>query len=231
LLPVDVKQTPSQNADNKLSLKSEKEISDVKLSAVDLDRLSKEYNLDDIVDVLSNRLELIVAQANVQKPIIATNNIHSYSIFQSKALPSMTISEYFHRLKQWVLLRTEQMAVLKKVLDYKPSLTDILISTMIYIDRFAKSFNGFPGLNAFTIHRVIAASLVLACKYQSDFIPKNDWIAKVAGMTNKELNVLEVELLDRLNANLYVTKEEYNVYESEIYESLQAKKRGLYLSV
>ena len=55
-----------------------------------------------------------------------------------------------------------------------------------------------------TGHRLVVVSLLLAAKYSLDVPPNNAYWAALTGITLKELGALELEVLQRLNYNLYV---------------------------
>jgi hypothetical protein len=46
---------------------------------------------------------------------------------------------------------------------------------------------------------------MVAAKYADDFFYKNEYYAKVGGITRAEVNTLEVELLTNLNYHLHVS--------------------------
>jgi Cyclin. len=45
---------------------------------------------------------------------------------------------------------------------------------------------------------------MLAAKFFDDHYYNNEYYAKVGGISNKEINILEVEFLNYINFNLYV---------------------------
>lgn len=53
---------------------------------------------------------------------------------------------------------------------------------------------------------------MVAAKYADDFFYKNDYYAKVGGISKNEINQLEIELLSVLNYHLHVREEELNIY-------------------
>lgn len=53
---------------------------------------------------------------------------------------------------------------------------------------------------------------MVAAKYADDFFYKNDYYAKVGGISKNEINQLEIELLSILNYHLHVREEELNIY-------------------
>lgn len=55
-------------------------------------------------------------------------------------------------------------------------------------------------------------AIVLAIKFQDDDYYRNDYYAKIGGITVKELNGLEKEMLQFLDFQLYISQEIYNTY-------------------
>jgi len=48
------------------------------------------------------------------------------------------------------------------------------------------------------------AAVMLAAKFFDDFYYSNEYFAKIGGITNKEMNVLEIEFLNAINFSLHV---------------------------
>lgn len=55
-------------------------------------------------------------------------------------------------------------------------------------------------------------ALVIAVKVQDDDYYRNDYYAKIGGISLKELNNLEKEMLQLLNFELFISFELYNTY-------------------
>ena len=53
---------------------------------------------------------------------------------------------------------------------------------------------------------------MVAAKYADDFFYKNEYYAKVGGITKTEINALEVEILNNLNYHMHVDTVELAVY-------------------
>jgi len=62
-------------------------------------------------------------------------------------------------------------------------------------------------------------SLIVAIKFMEDKYYKNDYYAKVGGITVKELNKLEIEFLLMINFKLFVELEVFNQFREKIKES------------
>ena len=53
---------------------------------------------------------------------------------------------------------------------------------------------------------------MVAAKYAEDFYYKNEFYAKVGGITRTEINALELELATKLNYHFHVGDTELKVY-------------------
>lgn len=62
----------------------------------------------------------------------------------------------------------------------------------------------FVKLNEFNIHRILLASLVLAAKTFDDEYFENKYYAKVGGVTNQDMNKMELEFANHVGYDLFV---------------------------
>ena len=97
--------------------------------------------------------------------------------FHSRAPPSITIIEY-----------------LKRIYKYASSEKICLLILLIYIDRVCERNRTFT-ISSLTVHRFIITSICVSSKALSDSYCSNSFYAKVGGISTKELNTLELELL------------------------------------
>jgi hypothetical protein len=94
------------------------------------------------------------------------------------------------------------------------------ITALVYIDRIVKLQGEVP-VTKLTIHRLLATATIISAKFLDDSFYTNAHYAKVCGMTLKELNCLEANLLGLLNFRLTVTPEEYAVYFTQVWRAVQ----------
>ena len=52
-------------------------------------------------------------------------------------------------------------------------------------------------------------SLVLAIKIYDDYYYENKYYAKIGGISNKEINNMELEFIKIIEYNLFISEEEY----------------------
>ena len=64
--------------------------------------------------------------------------------------------------------------------------------------------------------RLIISAIVIAVKYNEDYYYNNEFYSKVGGITCKELNKLEVEMLSLIEFNLHVETEIYERYAMDL---------------
>ena len=56
------------------------------------------------------------------------------------------------------------------------------------------------------------ATVMVAAKFADDFFYKNEYYAKIGGITKIDINALELELLNQLSYNLFISEQELMVY-------------------
>ena len=95
----------------------------------------------------------------------------------------------------------------------KPEPSTIII-TLIYIDKICESSN--LQLTILNIHRLLLACMVVALKYNEDDYYSNEYYAKVGGISLKELNQLEYNILILLDFNVFIDDDLYENYENQI---------------
>jgi hypothetical protein len=64
--------------------------------------------------------------------------------------------------------------------------------------------------------RLIITSLLISIKFHDDRFYTNEYYSKIAGITNKELNILEVEFIKLLDFSLCTGIAQYSKYMNEI---------------
>nr|CAD1823231.1 unnamed protein product [Ananas comosus var. bracteatus] len=85
------------------------------------------------------------------------------------------------------------------------------VVAFVLLDRAAHRRPAHP-VGSRTVHRLLLTSLLLASKLLDDAHHNNAFFARVGGVSNAELNRLELELLFLLNFELTVTPRVYESY-------------------
>lgn len=117
--------------------------------------------------------------------------------FHSSVPPCIKIQEYVVRLTSF---------------ECSPA---CYVLCLVYIDRLLKKEARFA-VDHFTCHRLLAAALVLAVKFEDDVYYTNRVYAKCAGLSVRELNRLERLLFRLLDYRLFVDACEFEAYEQVV---------------
>jgi len=118
--------------------------------------------------------------------------------FQSKKLPTMSLSGYASRIHSYFRCSDE-----------------CFVLTMVYIDRIVKRSPDIR-LTDLTCHRLLLTSAMVAAKYHDDEYASNEYYARVGGIDTRELNAMEAEFLQLLGWNLFVGASEYDWFLSTL---------------
>lgn len=114
--------------------------------------------------------------------------------FHSRAPPAITVHDYLSRIVRYTSLERTS-----------------LLSTVIYIDRLCAAFPAFV-VSSLTIHRFIITATTVASKGLCDAFCTNTHYAKVGGITLGELNVLELEILARMDWRILCSEDELQAF-------------------
>ena len=115
---------------------------------------------------------------------------------------------YFHTNKpQNISIRN----YLKRLHEYMKCSEECFILAVIYMDRLACREASIV-INEKCIHRLFLSSLVVAAKFFDDKFYKNLYYSKVGGISNDEMNVLEIQFLLLIDFGLFVSSEEFERY-------------------
>lgn len=126
-------------------------------------------------------------EALVKYPSIYDGHMGTY--------PSISISQYVHRIVTHTMIKKE-----------------ILIIMLIYLDRFIAYHPTHRCLQPENIHRLVFCSYLLTCKFNNDHYYSNRFYSKVAGVPLSELNDLEVSFFTDINHDLVVSSEIFQTY-------------------
>ena len=124
--------------------------------------------------------------------------------FHSRAPPGISVMDYLQRLATHATLSPP-----------------ILLSMVYYIDRLCALYPAFT-ISSLTVHRFLITSATVASKGLSDSFWTNNTYARVGGVSLKELALLELEFLWRVEWRI-VPKPEVLV---DYYRSLVERSEG-----
>lgn len=124
--------------------------------------------------------------------------------FHSRAPPGISVVDYLQRLTTYATLSPP-----------------ILLSMVYYIDRLASFYPAFT-ISSLTVHRFLITAATVASKGLSDSFWTNKTYAKVGGVSVKELALLELEFLVRVQWRIVPSPETLVDY----YKSLVGRSIG-----
>lgn len=113
--------------------------------------------------------------------------------FHSARVPTISMPDYF-----------------KRIAKYGHCSAECFIIALIYIDRHVRHRN--VAITFRNVHRLAVVAVMVAAKLRDDVYYSNAYYASIGGVSNREINELEVELLSSLNWETYVSFEEYHAY-------------------
>lgn len=111
----------------------------------------------------------------------------------------------FHAVRPPVIGVKEYLLRVGKYFECSP---ECFVLSLIYIDRIVARHKDFL-LTQYNIHRVLVTSVLLAVKFFDDVYYSNNFYAKVGGVQTKELNILEIQMLQLIDWRLSVTPTEF----------------------
>jgi len=85
------------------------------------------------------------------------------------------------------------------------------VVALILIDRLIMS-NRYFILNSLSIHRVIITSIMIGAKFFDEPVISNAYFAQVGYLSCREINMLEIDFLFRINFDLTVEANLYDIY-------------------
>mmetsp|Transcript_453 Transcript_453/g.478 ORF Transcript_453/g.478 Transcript_453/m.478 type:complete len:169 (+) Transcript_453:3-509(+) len=147
-----------------------------------------------VVQAVTCMLETYLEQTDPESSV----NLTTY--FHSKKPPNISIKNYLRRLE-----------------DYMKCSEECYVLALIYIDRITSNERFFV-IDSLCIHRLILTGVMIAAKFSEDIYYKNSYYAKVGGISNCELNLLELQFLLLLDFNLFVAEEDYQKYQKTLLE-------------
>lgn len=113
--------------------------------------------------------------------------------FESSVVPEMPLEDYINRVYTYANCSPSCFAV-----------------AYIYLKRITGEATTSPALLAgaeitrFNAHRLVLVSIVTACKFVDDIYYKQNFYAKIGGISTEELNCLEREFLYLLDYKMFV---------------------------
>ena len=114
-------------------------------------------------------------------------------VFSANLIPNISIEDY--------LIRIQMYSNIEK---------STLIISLILIDRLCQLSH--LTLTYHNIHRIIFSAILISIKYNEDTYYDNKYYAEIAGVTLKELKILEYYFLSMVHFKLFIQEELYDKY-------------------
>ena len=146
------------------------------------------YKDRNLLKIISETLNSIIQES--KKPNKKQND---HSPFTHEHAPKISLFDYLLRIQKYTEVEDST-----------------LIIALIYIDRICKK-KGIV-LSKYNIHRLLFTAILIAIKYNEDIICDNLYYSKIAGVTKKELQVLEYEFMKIIDFDLFVSNKIYQTY-------------------
>ena len=119
----------------------------------------------------------------------------SKDIFTGRTLPKINLNDFINR-----------------IIAYTEIEKNTLICSLIYLDEIDKK----KPITEFNIHRIFFSAVLISIKYNEDDIFKNDYYAKISGVTLNEINKMESNFISLLDFNLYISPIIFEKYQNLI---------------
>jgi hypothetical protein len=154
-----------------------------------------------VIEIVADILEEIVKdnEKNNENELNRSDSNESaiISVFTSNKTPQISIKKY-----------------LTRIMKYSKPETSTVIICLIYIDKICE--NSSLQLSIYNIHRIILSCMILALKYNEDDYYSNKYYAKVGGISLKELNELEYNIMVLLQFNFFIDDITYEKYQAQL---------------
>ena len=165
-----------------------------------IENFQEEFQLDEeinkILEIYSKRIEKILLKNKSMKTYYKKIKQSEKKLI-NKDKPSINILDY-----------------LRRIIYYTQIEKSTIILSLIYIMRLSNEGKIF--LNEYNIHRIILAALIATYKYNEDSIYENKYLAKVAGISEKEMIMIENCFIDLMDFNFFIDEKKYEDYANEL---------------
>lgn len=188
-------------------------LKDIKIAASNSSAVKEDLDrsTSDKTDIDGSKLIAALAKvySGVMDPAIPDLSSRCSSCFHGFRKPSIGIEEYLERLRE----------------HFSCSDSCFLLA-LIYIIRLLDFCPNFV-VNAFSIHRLLAISLVVSVKFHEDQIYSNTFYAKVSGLRQEELNAGELEFLKLIKWDCGFSHDMNHLYNEVLLSAEKANLEGM----
>jgi len=154
--------------------------------------------MNTIIKAITYELESLVILTEIYQKNKQTN-----TSFHAVKIPKISLRDYIARLRTYMKCSDE-----------------CFVLALIYVKRLKSRVEDFR-IDLLSVHRLLLTGLTLATKFCEDEYSKNSYSAIVGGVSNKELNQLELMFLTLLDFKLYVSKDYYSEYRKSLIKNYE----------
>ena len=168
----------------------------------DTDKEKQKNKSEEEEDLLMN-LNLIESISEILTTILEENKkLDNYKdilksqnemIFSSNSIPNISIKDY--------LIRIQTYSCIEK---------STLVLALILIDHLNKKSELI--LTYYNIHRILFGAILISIKLNEDSYYDNKFYSQIAGVSMKELKMIEYTFIELNNFNVFVDNNEYEQY-------------------
>ncbi|KAG8339554.1 Cyclin Cyclin N terminal domain [Trypanosoma vivax] len=115
------------------------------------------------------------------------------SLFHSVRAPKISVWDYMRRIAK-----------------YSGCSPECFVVGAIFIDRYLTKTN-FP-ITFRNVHRLVITAMLISAKLRDDIFFSNAYYASIGGVSNSELNRLEINFLETINWCTWVNSREFELY-------------------
>mmetsp|Transcript_19574 Transcript_19574/g.36168 ORF Transcript_19574/g.36168 Transcript_19574/m.36168 type:complete len:218 (-) Transcript_19574:272-925(-) len=126
--------------------------------------------------------------------------VNEQDMFTKDTAPPVAIFDYFSRLARYINVWRGHSG------GAESAGVRAAVMAMVYLDRLMNT--GYT-VNSMNVHRLAMVGFLLATKMTEDTPIGNQFWAKVGGVPNKEVNLLEREFCRLINFELHIDENEY----------------------
>ena len=146
-----------------------------------------------LLNKINQILEIVLKENKKLKNYKEKLNSQKNMSFSSSYVPPISLKQY-----------------LSRILNYTEAEESTIIIALIYLDRLSGISKVI--LTPYNVYRIIFVAILIAIKYNEDNAFDFEYYSQVAGISVKELKVLELEFVCLLKFKLFINKKEYDKY-------------------
>ena len=177
--------TKEEIIENEFNSSFESEIS----STNNINDEEEEEMLSERIKNFAKSISIIINELIDSNSKNENENENKNDIFETKGIPDISLYEYLIR-----------------IISYSNCEENTLILSLIYIDKISK----IKQLNKFNIYKILFTSILISLKFYEDEIFTNSYYSQIAGVSEKELIIMEYDFFILLNFNLFIKEEIFN---------------------